>query len=79
MGTRIAMWGNSRAVRVPQDVLKRAGINPDEPVEVAAEDGRIVITPARRKPRLEDLLAQIRPEDDFSENDYGPAVGKEAF
>lgn len=77
METRISMWGNSRAVRVPRETLARAGIDPDEPVELTAEAGRIVITPLRRRPTLKELLAQIKPSDDFREIDYGRAVGRE--
>jgi len=61
METRISKWGNSRAVRVPREVLDRAGIDPDEPVTLSAEAGRIVIAPAKRKPLLAELLAQIKP------------------
>jgi len=78
METRISRWGNSRAVRVPQDVLKRAGIDPNEPVEISAEPGRIVITPVRHTPTLKDLLAQIKPGDEFAEVDYGAPLGREA-
>jgi antitoxin MazE len=79
METRISKWGNSRAVRVPRDVLDRAGIDPDEPVTLSAEAGRIVIAPAKRKPALAELLAQITTEDDFAEVDYGTPVGREAM
>lgn len=79
MPTRISKWGNSRAVRVPRDVLERAGINPDEPVTLSAEAGRIVIAAAKRKPALAELLAQITPEDDFAEVDYGAPVGREVM
>jgi antitoxin MazE len=77
METRISKWGNSRAVRVPREVLDRAGIDPDEAVTLSAEAGRIVIAPAKRKPLLAELLAQIKPDDDFSEVEYGGSVGRE--
>jgi len=77
METRISKWGNSRAVRVSREVLDRAGIDPDEPVTLSAEAGRIVITPAKRKPLLAELLAQMKPDDDFSAVDYGAPVGRE--
>ena len=77
METRISKWGNSRAVRVPREVLDRAGIDPDEPVTLSAEAGRIVIAPAKRKPLLAELLAQIKPEDEFTEVEYGAPVGRE--
>jgi antitoxin MazE len=78
METRISKWGNSRAVRVPREVRDRAGIDPDARVTLSAEAGRIVIAPAKRKPVLAELLAQIKPEDDFTEVNYGAPVGREA-
>lgn len=78
METRISKWGNSRAVRVPREVLDRAGIDPNERVTLSAEPGRIVIAPAKRKPVLAELLAQMKPEDDFAEVNYGAPVGREA-
>ena len=75
---RISRWGNSHGVRLPRDVLTAAGIAADAEVAVRAEHGRIVISPALRKPTLAELLARIRPGDDFSEVDYGAPVGREA-
>ncbi len=45
---------------------------------LSAEAGRIVIAPAKRKPMLAELLAQIKPEDDLAEVDFGAPVGREA-
>lgn len=77
METRISKWGNSRAVRLPREVLDRAGIDPDKPVTLSAEAGRVVIAPAKRKPMLAELLAQIKAEDDLAEVDFGAPVGRE--
>ena len=46
MKTRIVRIGNSQGVRIPKPLLEQAGL-PEE-VDVAAENGRIVITPATR-------------------------------
>ena len=75
---RISRWGNSHGVRLPRDVLTEAGIAADAEVALRAEHGRIVISPAPHKPTLAELLARIRPGDDFSEVDYGAPVGREA-
>ena len=45
MKTRIVRIGNSQGVRIPKPLLDQAGLPAD--VELRAEDGRIVITPAR--------------------------------
>ncbi len=48
MKTRIVRIGNSRGVRIPKPLLEQAGLNGD--VEIRAENGSLVIRPAR-KPR----------------------------
>ena len=78
METRISKWGNSRAVRIPREALDRAGIDPDKPVTLSAEAGKIVIAPTKRKPMLAELLAQMKSEDDLAEVDFGAPVGREA-
>ena len=52
---RITAWGNSHGVRIPREVLDKAGIAPESEVTITAEAGRIVIEPARRK-----LLTGVR-------------------
>jgi antitoxin MazE len=76
---RIVKWGNSHGVRLPRDVLAAGGIDADAEVAIVAERGRIVISLVRRKPTLADLLAQIRPGDDFSEIDHGAPQGREVL
>ena len=44
MKTRIVRIGNSQGVRIPKPLLEQAGL-PEE-VDVSAESGRIIITPA---------------------------------
>ena len=75
---RIAKWGNSHGVRLPREILTEAGIAADTEVALRAERGRIVISPMHHKPTLADLLAQIRPSDDFDEVDYGAPLGRES-
>jgi antitoxin MazE len=75
--SRISAWGNSHGVRLPRDVLEAAGIEPDADVTIRAEPGRILITPARRKPTLDELLARMKPGAPAEEIDYGPPRGRE--
>jgi antitoxin MazE len=46
-------------------------------VEVAAEDGRVVISPIRPRYPLEALLEGMTPEDIHAAFDWGPDVGRE--
>lgn len=77
--SRISAWGNSHGVRLPRDVLEKAGIAPDSDVAISAEPGRILITPAKRKPTLDELLARIKPGSATEEMDCDPPTGREVL
>jgi antitoxin MazE len=49
------------------------------PIELSLVAGKLVITPAPRKPTLEDLLQGITPENLHGEWETGPAVGAEVW
>jgi antitoxin MazE len=46
MKTRIVRIGNSQGIRIPKPLLEQTGLRGE--VEVSAEDGTLVIRPARR-------------------------------
>lgn len=75
----IARWGNSLAVRLPRTVAATARLVEGTPVEMRVEGDAIVVTRARPRLRLDDLVAATRPEHSHGEFDWGPAVGKEAW
>ena len=39
----VGRWGKNLAVRIPHDVARAAGLNDGEEVEIAAQDGDILI------------------------------------
>lgn len=69
---RVSRWGNSLGVRVPRDVAARAGIQEGARVDMEAyPDGRIVITPSRRRFTIEELVEGMTPEpSEFMEDDW---------
>lgn len=78
--TRIQKWGNSYGLRIPKSIMDELEIHPDTRLEIQQEQGRIVITPIRdHKLTLEDLLAQITPDNLHSEVDWGDTAGNEAW
>ena len=80
MRTRVKMWGNSLAVRIPRAFAAEAGLEPDADVELTPVDGSLIITPvARGNARLADLLARVTNENLRDEIDSGVAVGGEAW
>ena len=77
MQVQIARWGNSLGVRIPKDLAAQAGLRPGARVEIAAEGDRIVITPARRRYVLSDLLDGMTPQAMREAFDWGPDRGRE--
>jgi antitoxin MazE len=51
MKSAIRKMGNSHGVIIPKPILEEVGAKPNDPVEVSARKGAIVITPAPRKAR----------------------------
>jgi len=80
MKSTIKKWGNSASVRIPAVIMEAASLSLDDAVEVREEGGRIVIEPVhQREYDLDELLADITPENLHAEVSFGPAVGKEAL
>ena len=73
----VRKWGNSAAVRLPASVLAEAKLGFDQSVDVRVEDGAVVIRSVRPRYTLEELVAQITPENRHEETDWGPDVGLE--
>ncbi len=80
MKTRVQKWGNSLALRIPKSYASEVGLKRDSPVEVTAEDGKIVIAPvARPQLTLKQLLAKVTPENLHHEVETGSVMGNEAW
>lgn len=79
MQLAIAKWGNSLALRLPRHVVRDANLSDGSPVELAVRDGTVVVTPVRKKFRLDDLLAQMTEENRHGETDWGTPQGDEVW
>jgi antitoxin MazE len=77
MQVQIARWGNSLGVRIPKYLVERAGLREGARVEIEVEAGRIVITCARPRYRLAELLQGMTPEAMREAFDWGPDKGRE--
>jgi antitoxin MazE len=76
--TQIVKWGNSLAIRLPQPVAEEAGVGEGDPVVVEAVNRRIQLrTDKRRIPSLQELVAQIAPENRYAAVETGRARGHE--
>lgn len=74
----VKKWGNSPSVRLPVAIMQAASLNVDDTVDIAVENGRIVIVPVKAKEySIETLLAGITPDNIHEKADFGAPVGKE--
>lgn len=56
MQTSIRKWGNSAGAIIPAAILKKAGLEMNDQLEIEVVDGRIVLRPAAPSYTLADLL-----------------------
>ena len=76
----VQQWGNSLAVRIPSAVAKAAGFKLGQPVEVSAQDAKVLVT-AVGEPRLTlaQKLAAFDPDRHGGELMATARVGNEVF
>ncbi len=74
---QMAKWGNSLAVRIPKEIAREARLQEGDTVEVKAAKGKVEVSRVERIPTLEELVAQITPENRYPETDWGPDSGRE--
>jgi antitoxin MazE len=74
---QLAKWGNSLAIRIPKDVAEKVRMQEGDHVLIEAVKDRVELRPIEKIPTLEELVAQITPENRHEETDWGPDVGKE--
>lgn len=79
MNVEIQKWGNSGAIRLPAAIMKQLNVTLGDQLDLKAEDGKIVLVPAAREYRLEDLVAGITKANRHAAVDFGAAVGREAW
>ena len=82
MQVTIGKWGKNLAIRLPGEIVKAAGLNNGERVEIETRDGDIVIRRTAPHFTLEELFRGRSPEEwraaYTGAYDWGPDVGREA-
>jgi antitoxin MazE len=82
MITKVQKWGNSQGLRLSKELLSNVDLNVGDAVEVAARDGVLVITPARRVRGghdLRQLVKDIPADYKVEELSWGPPTGREVW
>jgi antitoxin MazE len=82
MVTRVQKWGNSQGLRLSRQLLEEAEIAVGDEVNVAVQDGAIVVAPVKRrrgKHDLRELVKRIPKGHKGEELDWGGPVGKEVW
>ncbi|MEZ4708886.1 MAG: AbrB/MazE/SpoVT family DNA-binding domain-containing protein [Caldilineaceae bacterium] len=80
MQTKIQMWGNSLALRIPKSFAAEVGLENNAAIDLALVDGKLIITPIVATAfALDALLAGITDENLHTEVDMGEAVGAEVW
>ena len=77
MITTIQKWGNSKAVRLPKGLLESLDLQENDKVKINVDDGRVIITPLRKKITLRERLASYEGRYQPEEWDTGKSRGKE--
>ena len=76
----VGKWGNSAAVRIPATLLTQANLSDKQAIDLVLSDGKITLEPVTKQDlNLEDLVAQITPNNLHSEVEFGEPIGKEIF
>ncbi len=72
MATKIRKWGNSYAVRISKEMLRKLDLRDGSVVEIN-------LKPAHKKLTLKELVDQITPQNRHPHLDWGPPMGKEIW
>ena len=76
----IRKWGNSPALRLPTAVLREAGFQLEQRVDLIVSRGRIIIQPSEKvEYDLDALINGISAANAHDEVSFGSPVGNEAL
>jgi len=80
MSTKIQKWGNSLAVRLPQYLIEKLGLEAGTTVDIEDERGVVKIKPTmKKKLSIKKLVDQINHQNKQKETDWGNPIGREIW
>jgi len=78
--SQLARWGNSLAVRIPKGVAESAGFREGDTLVMEVKRPGVLAVRAASRPRtLDELVAQITPQNLHAETNWGDAAGNELW
>ncbi|WEV39967.1 AbrB/MazE/SpoVT family DNA-binding domain-containing protein [Lactobacillus sp. ESL0684] len=77
--TRIAQWGNSKATRIPNNIVKQLHLKENQSLTITLKDNSIVLTPEEKQPKnIHELFANWQDDGQRAEElDWGTSSGHE--
>jgi antitoxin MazE len=79
MQVKIARWGNSLGVRIPGEMARRIGLAEGARVDIEVKNDRLVLSRARPRYALEELLRGMDRKAIGEAFDWGADQGREAI
>ena len=80
MEVQVKEWGNSQGIRIPKSVMKEAGFQMYDILDVRVSHGQIVLAkPFRHKTLRERIEESGKPLQGIGELDWGEPVGSEVW
>lgn len=76
MRSHVAKWGNSLSLRLPKAFVDRLHLKEGDAVDFDIDDGRLLVSPAKRSYDLKELLADITEDNQPESFDTSP-MGEE--
>ncbi|MDK6805410.1 AbrB/MazE/SpoVT family DNA-binding domain-containing protein [Aerococcus sp. UMB7834] len=77
MQSKIAQWGNSKAIRIPSTLVKQLDLKDNQVLSLEIKDQALVIKPQEAE-TIQELFADYKTSFTYEEEmDWGPAVGEE--
>jgi antitoxin MazE len=77
--TQVSKWGNSLGLRLPKSVAREAQLDEGDTVDIAVDNGTIVIRPSRPRYSLDELVGRINTRNRHRESDWGAPLGHEVW
>lgn len=80
MEVSVKKWGNSLGIRIPKIIANDLSLKDGLKVEIEDKNGSIIISPINNElNELNELIAQITPENIHAEIESGQSIGNEIW